>query len=270
MVFAGKWCQGVCWEVMPWCSLQSDTKVFTEWLPVFGKSILFCWSWRHCSAFKSQEIPPQQHSDRFEKTRIVRRTWCLCGCVWLRWLTGCIFYCFQTSWNHASVTGTWILVTSWWRQTCLAASVTWAMLWKSLAPSTSTMGRSSTLRPSPSMMWVSVPVRVEFTCCCHVLTIPVNGLVVLYCNKLTNYYNLYTFFWVITRFLDFICRRFGTLCLFHLHFFFSYPSFILLTSTRQWRWNRHSVPKRRHINSRRRVITQKKPYNIQNMAKAWN
>ena len=28
---------------------------------------------------------------------------------------------------------------------------------------------------------------------------------------------LYAFFWVITRRLDFICWRFGTLCLFHLH-----------------------------------------------------
>ena len=28
---------------------------------------------------------------------------------------------------------------------------------------------------------------------------------------------LYAFFCVITRRLDFICRRFGTLCLFHLH-----------------------------------------------------
>jgi hypothetical protein len=28
---------------------------------------------------------------------------------------------------------------------------------------------------------------------------------------------LYVFFWVIPRFLNFICRRFGTLCLFHLH-----------------------------------------------------
>jgi len=35
-----------------------------------------------------------------------------------------------------------------------------------------------------------------------------------------------------------------------------------------WRWN--SVPKRRHIKSRCRVITQKKAYNIQNTAKAWN
>ena len=31
-----------------------------------------------------------------------------------------------------------------------------------------------------------------------------------------------------------------------------------------------SVPKRRNTNSRRRVITQKKAYNIQNTAKAWN
>jgi len=31
-----------------------------------------------------------------------------------------------------------------------------------------------------------------------------------------------------------------------------------------------SVPKRRHIKFRRREITQKKTYNIQNMAKVWN
>jgi len=43
-----------------------------------------------------------------------------------------------------------------------------------------------------------------------------------------------------------------------------------LTSICLWRWNRQSVPKRRHIKSRRRVITQKKSYNIQNTAKAWN
>ena len=74
---------------------------------------------------------------------------------------------------------------------------------------------------------------------------------------------LYAFFWVITRRLDFICRRFGILCLFHLHR-------QVLTSTCLWRWNRQSVPKRPHIKSRRRVITQKKAYNIQNTAKAWN
>ena len=37
-----------------------------------------------------------------------------------------------------------------------------------------------------------------------------------------------------------------------------------------WRWNRQSVPKRRHIKFRRRGITQKKTYNIQNTAKVWN
>jgi hypothetical protein len=33
----------------------------------------------------------------------------------------------------------------------------------------------------------------------------------------TKNYLLYTFFWVIPRRLNFICRRFGTLCLFPLH-----------------------------------------------------
>jgi len=34
---------------------------------------------------------------------------------------------------------------------------------------------------------------------------------------LLNVCLLYVFFWVIPRRLNFICRRFGTLCLFHLH-----------------------------------------------------
>ena len=37
-----------------------------------------------------------------------------------------------------------------------------------------------------------------------------------------------------------------------------------------WRWNRQCVPKRRYIKFRRRGITQKKTYNIQNTAKVWN
>ena len=71
----------------------------------------------------------------------------------------------------------------------------------------------------------------------------------------------YAFFWVIPRRLEFICRRFGTLYLFHLHRQVD-VSRILLTPTCLWRWNRQSVPKRRHINSRRRGITQKKAYQI--------
>jgi len=56
------------------------------------------------------------------------------------------------------------------------------------------------------------------------------------------------FFWVIPRCLNFVCRRFGTHCLFHLH---TYPSMKM----------EQSVPKRRHIKFRRRRITQKKAYN---------
>ena len=63
---------------------------------------------------------------------------------------------------------------------------------------------------------------------------------------------LYAFFCVIPRRLNFICRRFGTLCLFHLHRQAgSYPRMKM----------GQSVPKRRHIKFRRRGITQKKTYN---------
>ena len=77
-----------------------------------------------------------------------------------------------------------------------------------------------------------------------------------------NFKNLYASFWVIPRRLEFMCRRFGILCLFHFH--------RQVGMNRLWRWNRQSVRKRRHINSRRRVITQKKAYNIQNTVNAWN
>jgi len=170
---------------------------------------------------------------------------------------------------------------------------------------------------------------------------------------------LYVFFWVIPRRLNFICRRFGTLCLFHLRrqvgkewpnlrmvgvpiwervwlknnlsqleggwrgrggsgykagceslmthmevaggyvkqiWFVSgwakgwqvknycvvggcllshtdTPTILKFSHflpTCLWRWNRQSVPKRRHIKFRRRGITQKKTYNIQNTVKVWN
>jgi hypothetical protein len=62
---------------------------------------------------------------------------------------------------------------------------------------------------------------------------------------------LYAFFWVIPRRLNFICRRFGTLCLFHLHRQVgTYPPVKM----------EQSVPKRRHIKFRRLGITQKKAY----------
>jgi len=75
------------------------------------------------------------------------------------------------------------------------------------------------------------------------------------CNKRRNLaILLYAFFWVITRRLNFLCRRFGTL--FHLH--------------RRPMKNEQSAPKRRHIKFRRLGITQEKAYNIQNKAKVWN
>jgi hypothetical protein len=62
---------------------------------------------------------------------------------------------------------------------------------------------------------------------------------------------LYVFFWVIPRRLNFICRRFGTRCLFHLHR--QVGKYLLA-----YKDGTDSVPKRRHIKFRRRGITYKK------------
>jgi hypothetical protein len=74
-------------------------------------------------------------------------------------------------------------------------------------------------------------------------------------HLIADLFLLYYFFWVIPRHLNFMCRCFGTLCLFHLY--------------RSWRWYRMSVPKRRHIKFRRRGITQKKEYNIHNFIRVF-
>jgi len=72
-----------------------------------------------------------------------------------------------------------------------------------------------------------------------------------------NQWMLYAFFCVISRRLNFICRRFGALFPFHLHGQVGVKM-------------EKSVPKRRHIKFRRREITQKTTYNIQNKAKVRN
>jgi len=69
---------------------------------------------------------------------------------------------------------------------------------------------------------------------------------------------LYAFFWVILRRLNFICRRFGTLCLFRLHGWWCKWGEFLLTSPMKME---QSVPKRRHIQFRRWGMTQKNEYN---------
>jgi len=69
---------------------------------------------------------------------------------------------------------------------------------------------------------------------------------------------LYAFFWVIPRHLNFMCRCFRTLCLFHRQ---AGVCRILHTPTCLWRWDRQSVLKHRHITFRCRGITQKKAYN---------
>jgi hypothetical protein len=84
-----------------------------------------------------------------------------------------------------------------------------------------------------------------------------DGLCVEIYTRVTYSGVFYAFFCVILRRLNFVCRFFGTLC-------------SIFIPTCLWRWNRQSVPKRRHIQFRRRRITQKKAYNNQNAAKVWN
>ena len=64
------------------------------------------------------------------------------------------------------------------------------------------------------------------------------------------FWMLYAFFWVILRRLNFIWRRFGTLCLLHLY---TVPPIKM----------KKGVPKRRHIKFRHRGFTQKKAYNTE-------
>jgi len=71
---------------------------------------------------------------------------------------------------------------------------------------------------------------------------------------------MYVSFWVIPGRLNFICRHFETLCLFHLHRQVGVYTYLPMKMEK-------SVPKRRHIKFRRRGITQKKTYNIQNTEK---
>jgi len=52
------------------------------------------------------------------------------------------------------------------------------------------------------------------------------------------------------------------------HIVFFYRHFSAACGTCLWRWNRQGVPKRWHIKFRRRGITQKKTYYIQNTAKS--
>jgi len=87
---------------------------------------------------------------------------------------------------------------------------------------------------------------------------------------------------------NFICQSFGTLCLFRLHRRIGVKNDwvenleVFTRNGKRFgskidrangsgyykrRWNRQSVPKLRHIKFRRRGITQKKAYSIQNTAK---
>jgi hypothetical protein len=64
---------------------------------------------------------------------------------------------------------------------------------------------------------------------------------------------------------EFLCRRFEILCLFHLYRRIGVEFLHLST----YEDGPEDAPKRQYLNFRRRGITQKKAYNIQNTAKVW-
>jgi len=113
-----------------------------------------------------------------------------------------------------------------------------------------------------------------------------------------NIHMLYSFFWVIPRRLNFICWRFGILCsifiggwvwrrigLRRLQYLYgkgfgrnqtfsrintpTFSNLVILHTYPPMKMGQ-SVPKRRNIKFRRRGITQKNEYCIQNMVKVWN
>jgi hypothetical protein len=72
---------------------------------------------------------------------------------------------------------------------------------------------------------------------------------------------LYCFFWVITWGLNFICRRFGTLCLFYIQRQVGMKNEEECLHTYLPMKMKQSVSKRRHIKFRRRGVAYKKAYN---------
>jgi hypothetical protein len=66
-------------------------------------------------------------------------------------------------------------------------------------------------------------------------------------------YILRVIVWIFSRRVVFNSRPFGTLCLFHLY---RRVDMKCAVSTHLWRWNRHSVPKRRLLNTTRLGTTQ--------------
>jgi len=91
-----------------------------------------------------------------------------------------------------------------------------------LKPSTlSFFGSSLPSRPSgshSSIPRVNMSPGILFTYCIYGNRIPsVSYNILDFKLSLALFWMFYAFFWVIPRRLNCICRRFGTLCLFHLH-----------------------------------------------------
>jgi hypothetical protein len=98
-----------------------------------------------------------------------------------------------------------------------------------------------------SFMYVQATLSVRVPCACFMyVTFTHCGLFLRsWFQTFSVFWMLFALFCVIQLRLKLKGQRFGTHCLFHLHG---------QVGTRLWRWNRQSVPKRWHLNYRRRWI----------------
>jgi len=89
--------------------------------------------------------------------------------------------------------------------------------WKFLAKFTLATGTEKKIKPAPNPLSATL-----FTEACHPILfwaklIPAQKALPSWFQTFSVFWMLYTFFWVIPWRLNFIYRRFGTLCLFVLH-----------------------------------------------------
>jgi hypothetical protein len=123
--------------------------------------------------------------------------------------------------------------------------------------------RASSLRPR---CFREVDPETATHVCLSICGWSVLNLVVI-CSLETSSFSSCVTFWVVLWCMVFNSWCFGTLCLFHLH---GQVDAKIFASTCLWRWNRHSVPKRRLLNTICQRTTEEVTHDIENTTKTLN